>query len=141
MKSHKINDDIQTGKCQCCHKVNPDTTQFKVAVAKAKLLRKRMKMGLKWTIRVHHNIYWYYSLHTLEGRLQIYPSYDQVRYHTLFTPNKGDGGGDPVFLTHSGHKNPNDAVDKQLEIVRRVLRTRIANDNRILELITEEPPF
>mgnify|MGYP001598906071 CR=1 FL=1 len=127
-----MKDDIQTGKCGCCHVKNPDTVGFAEAVEKANNWRAEMKYG-EWTIRVWHNIHWCWTLKGFNGQLDLHYNEHTEKFSTLFSPNGYDTGTKSGVLAQPVYdKDPNEVVRRQLVRMKEVLSTRIERDSVIL---------
>lgn len=83
-----------------------------------------VKRSLKtdgWTIQVHENMGWHFSLRNLDGHLSLHQSRHtagQPQYWTLFSIT-GKGVGDPALCDNHHSIDPNKAVAHQMNIVER----------------------
>jgi hypothetical protein len=115
----RICHDIQTGKCSCCFKKNPDPVGKAAALKEARETLAKLDNPSHW--RVHHNIQWYWNLIHRDGHLTLYPSsYGRVatrKYHTLFSLDPRGGGGDMNFSSDVSSSNPNVVVKAQVKVV------------------------
>lgn len=133
-----MSDDLQTGKCPCCHVENPDPAGFVVALQDALALKQKLQNSPNWFIRVHHNIQWYYSLHGFGGRLTI--SGDPKNGYSTFFSWFPDLGDDPEFcipgpVTPSEVRDPYQLVKMQIRQIKSVLERKVELSTFLLDII------
>jgi hypothetical protein len=105
---------IETGKCFCCHKVNPDPAGERRVLQKAAAVLRKLRATKGWTIQAHHSIVWYSSLRN--GPLRL--DWSRDRYCCMLSFTHPGGGDDDWFDPCISYKDPNRAITKQLSLVR-----------------------
>ena len=130
-------DFIQTGRCSCCHVIDPEPEEKSRVLREAMEVLAKITVDGKWYIRMEHNISWHYTLVGFGGRMGLL-HYDGM-FTTLFSivPSKGSIGDLQFSINCRSFKNPNTAIRVRVKQILATIERELQNYTEIMKMLKD----